>query len=91
MKNKKFNPYATTDKNSPIDCHTPNKNIEGWEDKWMKMAFEGATLAEQRDFIRNLLSAQRSNLVKEIEKMDWECYEQTKIKKDIINLINSSK
>lgn len=34
-----------------------------------------------------LLSQRNTELIEKIEKMDWECFEQTFIKKDIINLI----
>jgi len=42
------------------------------------------------NFIRNLLSAQRSNLVKEIEGLDWRLTKAEALQK-ILNLINSSK
>jgi len=57
-----------------------NKNIEGWEksfDKQFDSIFAVATYDEFRifskQFIRNLLSAQRANLVKEIEVFEKHC------------------
>ena len=83
----------------------PNKNIECWEDdfteKWNNETIDG--LLDIKDFIRNLLQAQRSNLVKEIEvlkkgikepvldKYQTEKYSYNQAISEVIHLINSSK
>jgi hypothetical protein len=53
----------------------PNKNIEGWEDtidkfKDTTIVFSTSTWDGIKDIIRNLLQAQRSNLVKEIDRIN---------------------
>jgi len=44
------------------EMEVPNKNIEGWEEEYVKLMRTGMHLEEQIKFIRNLLQAQRSEL-----------------------------
>lgn len=41
--------------------------------------------------LNDLMANKIDEIVKEVEKMDWECYEQTVIKKDIISFLKKKR
>ncbi len=51
--------------------------------------FAKNTKKKMLDFIEQELKKEREEIVEMIEEKDWECFEQTFIKKDIINTIKN--
>ena len=50
---------------------------------------QGDCLDKLKEFIEQELKKERDEIMEWIEKQDWECFEQTFIKKDIINTIKN--